>query len=418
MTVIGEDGEQNIKLCTYLFDKYEHATVIGKKAASLGASDVRVVRLEEKTSLTCMVNWASEMLLIQFAPKEFGNFRQGDTYSEGERTLIREMFSFWYDPVEIEAATRRTRLALREALVAENLLPRMIPVHFNYEDVSIFYEDDYDEVMNLDYTLGQFEKLKVISQETRRYLTDRLASQPTALDAICLMDSAISNDIRSLYNALGFVGCHNEAAAIASQLGDYVAAAKFGRAGYASPENFYLLLKNAEGLPREFLYQREIARAYFGWNIVNGYPKAFSRWVNAAILRRKDCYANELIGIPYPLDIHRFVCPNPILDALVATRNLNKLKKLTLEGNNLAAALLADEYRIGTKMHPYKASDGFINESEISWPSEVEIMEILTANFPYDRAYAGKMAHLGFTYAGCSIDKSYLCTWHVGVGVD
>lgn len=428
MPMKNESDARQIKKCTYLFDKFEHASTMAKEISSLGSTDVELTRTEEKFRLTCRANWQFEMLLISFAPEEFGNFRAGSTYSVDERNLIREMFFFWHDPVEIEIATRRKRSELRAVLVTENLLPNFISLDFNYANLNINSDEDFaDDVIISEHAINQFESLGVISTKTGDFLAEMLCgtqdyyryddetdeSQPAPIVNIALTDETISNDLRTMYNVMASIECHFEAATIAKEVGDYVTAAKFGRAGNTSPNNFYLLLETSEGLPCDFLYQREITKAYYRWNLVNGYPKVFSEWMTAAKLRRKDYYTKESIGIPHQVKINSIIHKDPILDALAVTSNSKQLERLALDGNTLAGALLADRHRIQMKngSHPLDAAEQWIQIHNNDWPTEMEVMGILAANLPFDKIYASKMEHIGYTYRGFSALKSYTCTW-------
>ncbi len=313
---------------------------------------------------------------------------------------------------------KRNRSSLQALLISDGLLPTFQPSKFSYSDLNLDDEEDFPEHIWLsEYALEQFEKFGIISEETATYIALLLADLlderyeddeqdekfiTTKHPNKRIPTKNIQDEIESLYSFLASADKTLEAAQIAKLLGDYLRAAQLLRLGYASPEEFYETLKYVKGLPSDYLYQLELCKAYKNWSLVNGYPKLFSQWVEAAKLRRDDYFAKQTISIPHSVTIENPVYDDPIIDALGSIGNFKALEQLAINGNSLAAAFLADMQLslMINSSHSLDAADDWIKLQNGVWPSDLTVQTLLAANFPYDPIYAKKLEHLGLKYAG------------------
>ncbi len=405
-----DHGEQPQRVCCYKFEDFQAANLVARNLTRMAAEDVKVTRSSaDEFRVSFKGAWEIEQQLIKKVPEHAGSFRSDSPYSKEEEALIREMYLCWYDAIEIEKTVRRSRSVLAERLEAEGLLISFADRGFEYDwdELVGAWEDEFSPTDGFsDVLVGMLQKMGVLKESIQQFSQRQI---PPRLPLSALSAREIDN----VFSLLCDAGRWDEAKRLALARGDRISAACWSRRemGDTYPLEFLEILADSEGLPMHILYQRELARAYQAWNLINGYPKCVAQWANAAKARERDYHVQG--PLPPPLKHPDLPSDDAIVSALAAIGNEKALERLAKETNRLAAAILADMHRLQMKKsdYPLDAADQWAAIQDDYWPTENEIHTILAANIKYDREYAKKMERLGVTYWGFRRDKSYSVQW-------
>ena len=396
--------------CLYKFDDYKYANQAARDLAVMGVENVKLVRSAEEFRLTFKSAWDVEKKLIDTIPEDAGMFRTGSSYSKDEILFLSELFFCWHDPIEIENAVRRTRSALTIFFKREGLLYSPASRYFDYDWNALF--ESWDDEFSAEN--GFSENLVEVLRSAGIIGTDGVLVDVDFENLYLPLAALSKNEIENIHALLAGAEKWSEAKDFSQATGDSIRAAQLSRRVCGEyPDEFFRLLSDTEGLSRDMLYQRELARAYTLWNMVHNYPKMIKRWSDAANLRVKDYYAKDTILLPHRINPSDLSGSDSVTDALIALGNQSQLESLALQGNQLAAAILADMHRLRMQKseYPLDAADRWAAIQNGYWPSEQEIYDSLALYIKYDRSYAKKMAHLGTSYWQLGHRKSYSVEW-------
>jgi len=385
-------------ICSYAFNDFQNANHIARELAVLGATDIKLIRPSEKYRVKFNASWSIEQQLIHVATKEAGQFRTSSPSTKEERALIRDMYCCWHHANEFESVLRRSWSSVARILEGEGLLFTYANKDFVYDSENFFttWEEGFSPTTGFSVALVEMlQAVGVLDRSLKQFMeSDDYAYYPV---------KALSRDeVENLFSLLRQAGMWEQGQQLAPMLEDQVITARLQREfGNQDPIEFFRILEHAEGLPMEILYQRELARAYWAWNLIEGYSKMVARWLGAAKLRVADYYDQESIYIPHPLRHPDLRIKNPIVHALNAIDDESRLESLANnENNQMAAAILADMHRLRMKKsdYPLDAADHWNTLQDGYWPTQLEIHDAIAACIVYDQRYAKKMEHIGFTY--------------------
>ncbi len=356
-------------------------------------------------------NWSIEQQLIEAIPEDAGSFRTTSPLSKEERALMREMYCCWYDAIEFELVFRRSRRTLAGILEGEGLLvayPNKNSV-YDWDDLFAAWKDEFSPTTGFSEKLvGMLQVAGVLEISSKQF---KVGEDYSYFPVKALSQGEIEN----LYSLLYEAGQWEQGKQLALALGDQQNAARWVRREVSNqdPSEFFQILETTEGLPMEMLYQRELARAYCAWNLIEGYSRMVALWADAAKLRVADVYAKELTNIPHILRHPDLRKGNPIVHALCAIGDEPCLESLANNDNNqLAAAILADMHRVRMKHsnYPLDAANHWVELQDGYWPTQLEVRDAIANCIVYDHRYAKKMEHIGFSYWVFQ-KKSYSVQW-------
>lgn len=403
MSIQIEQPGQRHRVCSYTFHDYQSAARASRDLAILVAGDVKVAKSNEEFRVKFKASWSIEQQAIQAIPEEAGSFRTGSPYSKEESELICEMYFSWHEAAEIAAVVRRSKSAVVRFLEDESLLIAFPNRDFYFRWNDLFGHQAEDD----DFWENEFSPIDGFSEDLAGMLWEAGAIADTAGrlfpgegSSFLPLKALSNNEIDNIYFLLCKAGKWKHLKKIALCRGTPIEARRWLRREFcANPIEFFQALVDEEGLPMEILYQRELARAYWAWNLVNGYSKSVAAWVEAAKLRATDYYAKELTAIPRALKHPDLSCNNPIVRALAVSDNETALESLANEDNRLAAAILADGHRRRMRHtdYPLDAAYCWTTIQDGYWPTESEVRDAIASSISYDPQYAERMAHLGFT---------------------
>lgn len=371
---------------------------MARELAHLGTTDFEFTRSADTYLVEFKANWSIEQQLILVVPADAGPFRTTSPLSKEELDHICEMHCCWYDAIELGSACRRSQSTLVKILEGERLLVAYPNKAFGYswKDLLYAWDDECPPSTGLSETLvGMLQEAGVLERSEKQLM---VADGYSYLPVTALSRGEVEN----LYSIFCEGGAWEQGKQLALALGDQANAARWLRREdiHQDPSDFFRILETTDGLSMDLLYQRELARAHWAWNLVEGYSKIVVQWAEAAKLRVADYYARETTICPNALWHPDLRMGNPIVHALGAIGDMRHLASLANDNNQLAAALLADMHRVSMRgsHYPLDAADHWAALQDGYWPTELEIHDAISNCIIYDHQYAKKMEHLGLTY--------------------